>query len=492
MHVQVKIFLKLLQFLIGGAKRRAGIGGRLVLAAGHTNLPDQFARGIVLPHHHVNGILHGLEERRFERTVSVGRALHGINVGKEDMLLLLHVHEHFPGNFRKQALDSSDFRVIRGMSLAYLRQESANARDGVANVLVVMVLNVPRQVRERCSRPLRFLGSGRFTLLLQAIQDLLGGHVRVHAGLPKRLSASTAIINAGIFQNAARSRIRQRDLADSRFSAEVHLCLPKHRYWAHPFGQTVTKVTGRAKGGLFGGTLCAPQSGGVPYDNLAALYFEKSLSLQAAEIARDEFAYGSQFGGQILMTFCQFQMDAAFGRRAGFLSQAQNQGDQSLAHRGKGKLLDDADEAAQSRADNRDHLERHVRMLATEILKVLPRDEQDFRVFQSRGRSRIVPSVKNRQLRERTARSFHGQELFAPGSRELEDANFPGRDEIESFAGIAFREKLLSLVKALPHGAMRQRVELLFAQAGKKRGLFENRFRVIQDSRILVQQAFGL
>jgi hypothetical protein len=52
-------------------------------------------------------------------------------------------------------------------------------------------------------------------------------------------------------------------------------------------------------------------------------------------------------------------------------------------------------------------------MFATEILKVLARNEEDFGVLQCRRRGGIIAAVEDGQLREGATRTFPSEDLLA-------------------------------------------------------------------------------
>ncbi|HYK38940.1 MAG TPA: hypothetical protein VEU98_02880, partial [Candidatus Eremiobacteraceae bacterium] len=213
-------------------------------------------------------------------------------------------------------------------------------------------------------------------------------------------------------------------------------------------------------------------------DNLAAFYVEKTFGLKAPQISRHQFADRAEFRGQILMAFVQLDVNAFFGLdRTGFCK-ANDQSDKPLANRGERKFFDNSNKAAQAGTHDCDNLQRNVRVFLAEILKVFSRYENDFSVLQSGCRCRIATSIKNGQLRERTAGAFHGQDLFATRRGEFEDANFSRGDKIKPIARITFGEKLFVFLELPSRGASRESTYLLSSQAREKGRLLEDEFGI--------------
>jgi hypothetical protein len=68
-------------------------------------------------------------------------------------------------------------------------------------------------------------------------------------------------------------------------------------------------------------------------------------------------------------------------------------------------------------------------MLQAVCLKISPRDEGNFGVFNGYRRGRVRATVKDRKFGDGASRLFHGQNLFSSVHRGLEDAHpSPGDD----------------------------------------------------------------
>src|SRR5215470_1234300 len=125
MHVKMEVLLEFGKGLVSRLIARAGIGARRVSCARNTNPPHQFAGAVVLPHHRMDRIPHGLEERRFDRSVPVRCALHRIDERKKNLLFLLHVHQHFARDIAKELFDLFEFTMLAAVLLTNLRQQVA-------------------------------------------------------------------------------------------------------------------------------------------------------------------------------------------------------------------------------------------------------------------------------------------------------------------------------------------------------------------------------
>src|ERR1700747_1146721 len=132
-------------------------------------------------------------------------------------------------------------------------------------------------------------------------------------------------------------------------------------------------------------------------------------------------------------------------------------------------------------------------MLSAEILEILPRDKQHFRVFRGRSRSRIISTVENRQFRKRTSRSLHGKRLLPPAGREFEDTDFSFANNKKPPAGVALTEEQLAAVVVFTADPTPQCLRFFVGQTGKQRGLSQHRFHsVTHDPALLVLAAARL
>ena len=101
----VKVCFKFLESFVQCFEAGAGVSRRRVLRTQDANSPDQISRSIVLLHHGMDGILYSLKEGRFNRTTCLYCALQRVYVRKEDLLFLLHVHDHLSANFHEELPD---------------------------------------------------------------------------------------------------------------------------------------------------------------------------------------------------------------------------------------------------------------------------------------------------------------------------------------------------------------------------------------------------
>ena len=80
----------------------------------------------------------------------------------------------------------------------------------------------------------------------------------------------------------------------------------------------------------------------------------------------------------------------------------------------KRKLFNNPNEPTEARTHYTQHLEGDLRMLKAKCLKVLFADEEQDGIIDCRYRCGITATIKNRELRDRTARSIDAEHLFAP------------------------------------------------------------------------------
>src|SRR5215469_5367297 len=77
------------------------------------------------------------------------------------------------------------------------------------------------------------------------------------------------------------------------------------------------------------------------------------------------------------------------------------------------QFLDDSDQSPQSCPTTRRQLEADLRVCQAQLTKGLFADKQKYSFVYSGNRSRIVPSVKDRQLSYRTAGTINVQHLLS-------------------------------------------------------------------------------
>src|SRR5215469_222240 len=172
-HMEVKVLLELFETLIGSLIARACVGRKPVSVARGADLPHQLARGVVLPHHGMDRIPHGLEERSLNWTAFACGAFQRVNKWEENLLLLLHVHQHFAGNIPKEFFDLAQFAVIAAMFFANFCEQRAKPRNRAANVLVVTLPDVLCQLSQGCASPLLLSRPNSFGIQAQLPQNVL-------------------------------------------------------------------------------------------------------------------------------------------------------------------------------------------------------------------------------------------------------------------------------------------------------------------------------
>ncbi len=112
---------------------------------------------------------------------------------------------------------------------------------------------------------------------------------------------------------------------------------------------------------LFRGVELILQQLEIGDDNVAAGEFNDAFGLKAGKISGDEFADSADLRCQFLIAGRQLDLDS-FGRTLAFLGQAEEKGRNAAAHRGEGKLFDNADEPSQTSSHDAQNFQCDLRV----------------------------------------------------------------------------------------------------------------------------------
>src|SRR5215471_15577076 len=112
-------------------------------------------------------ILYRLEEGWLNGSVAVSCAFERIDEWKENLLFLLHMHQHLACDIAEELLDLSKLSMIASVLFTNLCQQCAQAGNRIANVLVMTLADVPRQFAQRRGNPPRLAGGNSFSVLPQ-------------------------------------------------------------------------------------------------------------------------------------------------------------------------------------------------------------------------------------------------------------------------------------------------------------------------------------
>src|SRR5665213_3389259 len=107
------------------------------------------------------------------------------------------------------------------------------------------------------------------------------------------------------------------------------------------------------------------------------------------------------------------------------------------------QFFNNADQAPQAAANDREHFECNLRMLDAEGMEVVTGDKCNFGIFNCECGSRIRASVEDRQFRNGFSGTIERKNLLAAADRRLEDANFAAGDDVQPVTRIAFRKQEL-------------------------------------------------
>ena len=122
MHMLVEVRFELPQFLVQRLITCAYISWSCVFQTGFANLLHQFSRNVMIFHHGVNWVPHRLEEGRLDRAISRFGSFQCVDVRKQNLFLLLHMHDHLSRDFGEETPDIRNFGVTFSMLCFYFIQ----------------------------------------------------------------------------------------------------------------------------------------------------------------------------------------------------------------------------------------------------------------------------------------------------------------------------------------------------------------------------------
>src|SRR5271166_6461068 len=144
---------------------------------------------------------------------------------------------------------------------------------------------------------------------------------------------------------------------------------------------------------------------------------DQSVRLEAAQVARYQFANGADLGSQLAVVGGKFNGNRVTMLVAFCLAQPNQQGDQAMPDSRERELFDNPDQPAQASAYNPQYLESHLRMLQAESVKILFAEKQEPTVAYSLCGGWIAASVKDGQFSDRVAGAINGKHLLAAADR---------------------------------------------------------------------------
>jgi len=164
-------------------------------------------------HHHVNRISYRLKERRLEPPSSVDRKFQGVDIGEQNLLFFLYVHDHRPRDSDERLLDVFDLGMFVHHAflwlwstapprLARVRTDNLNMRTFPDEPSTGLYRDRPRQITIRfaeivfcevraanaCNSPLPKLAKRDVFLRTRSTSSLIGKtvwQVRVRLGVPR-------------------------------------------------------------------------------------------------------------------------------------------------------------------------------------------------------------------------------------------------------------------------------------------------------------------
>lgn len=180
-------------------------------------------------------------------------------------------------------------------------------------------------------------------------------------------------------------------------------------------------------------------------DDRAILNGEQSLVLEATERSRDQLAHRPDLRSQLLVRHVEREFKTAWRSLPFAQGSLQKPSSQALPDLQKGERFDQAYEPPKPPGERANDAEGDLRMLATEAMEIALGDEQDRRIFDGHGRSRIGPFVEDGEFGNGAPFRLDRQHLLAPSGRSLEDLHRARMHDEESRARLPFEEEDLAL-----------------------------------------------
>ena len=213
---------------------------------------------------------------------------------------------------------------------------------------------------------------------------------------------------------------------------------------------------------LIGGSDFRFQGLQITEDDTAAVNLQYAFRLQPGEIARDQLSDSPNLRGEFLIAGGKSDFDSSRRPLSLILCLTQQKRGQPVAHRGEGKFFDDPDQTPQTRTHHFQDFQRNLGMCQAQCLEVLFAYENQGRVIERAGRSRVIPSVEDRQFHHGAARAFNAENLLPAARGGLEDSDLAALNDVQSRARFAFAENGLARSVAAPDRASGKKVQLIF------------------------------
>src|SRR5512141_531832 len=111
-----------------------------------------------------------------------------------------------------------------------------------------------------------------------------------------------------------------------------------------------------------------------------------------------------------------------------------------MSHCSERELFDDSDQPAQARTHHAQYLQRDLGMSEAERVKVLLAYKEEGGIVDCGDRGRVIASIEDWKLCDRTARPINAEYLLAAASGTLEDADVTRLNHIQSRARLTLSE----------------------------------------------------
>jgi hypothetical protein len=174
---------------------------------------------------------------------------------------------------------------------------------------------------------------------------------------------------------------------------------------------------------------------------------DEAFTLEAAEIAGDDFADGAEAVGEILMGFGHGE-----GGGAGGVGHFEDGCGEALADAAKGDAFDEADEVAEAGAEDAEKFEGEFGVAAAAGEEVILANEHGFAGLLGDDGGRIGAAVEDGDFGDGGGGFLHGKDDLAAAGGEFVDPDAAAGDDPDAFAGLAFVEEGLLGVEAADGG----------------------------------------
>ncbi len=155
-----------------------------------------------------------------------------------------------------------------------------------------------------------------------------------------------------------------------------------------------------------------PLNVGNSYD--AASHFDEAITMQTSQVARNQFAHGSDARGELFVVFVEFKVNRGSVAFSSFSGKTEKVADQTSAHSGKGQLFHQLFQATQTVAEYFDNFYRDFGLLQAHTAKVFSIQSQQYGGFNHQCRYCVAAPIEHGYFGECVTGSLNANQLLAP------------------------------------------------------------------------------